>query len=69
MIINGLPERTAQPVADRLGGSTSGWSWEITAGLFDFPAEELAAAGRVLSIVTARANAVLAGQGAGSTPA
>lgn len=42
---------------------------EITAGLFDFPAEELAAAGRVLSIVTARANAILAGQRAGATPA
>jgi hypothetical protein len=33
---------------------------EITAGLFDFPSEDLAAAGRVLSIVTARANALLA---------
>jgi hypothetical protein len=35
---------------------------EITARLFDFPAEDLATAGRVLSIVTARANALLAGQ-------
>jgi len=35
---------------------------QITAQLFDFPAEDLATAGRVLSIVTARANALLAGQ-------
>jgi hypothetical protein len=35
---------------------------EITSRLFDFPAEDLATAGRVLSIVTSRANAVLAGQ-------
>ena len=35
---------------------------EITAGLFDFPPEDLATAGRVLSIVTSRANALLAGQ-------
>lgn len=35
---------------------------EITTRLFDFPAEDLATAGRVLSIVTSRANAVLAGQ-------
>jgi DNA-binding MarR family transcriptional regulator len=34
---------------------------EITTGLFDFPAEDLATAGRVLSVVTERANAVLAG--------
>ena len=34
---------------------------EITTGLFDFPADDLATAGRVLSIVTSRANAVLAG--------
>ena len=34
---------------------------EITTGLFDFPAEDLATTGRVLSVVTARANAVLAG--------
>jgi hypothetical protein len=37
---------------------------EIIARLFDFPAEDLATAGRVLSIVTARANALLAGQAA-----
>ena len=35
---------------------------QITARLFDFPAEDLATAGRVLSIVTARANALLADQ-------
>jgi hypothetical protein len=34
---------------------------EITARLFDFPAEDLATAGRVLSIITSRTNAVLAG--------
>ena len=33
---------------------------EITARLFDFPAEDLATAGRVLAILTARANAELA---------
>jgi len=32
---------------------------EITARLFDFPAEDLATAGRVLAILTARANAEL----------
>ena len=35
---------------------------EITARLFDLPREDLATAGRVLSIVTSRANALLAGQ-------
>src|SRR5215469_6398210 len=35
---------------------------QITAQLFDFPAEDLATAGRVLIIVTARANALLARQ-------
>jgi DNA-binding MarR family transcriptional regulator len=35
---------------------------ELTARLFDLPAEDLATAGRVLSIVTARANVELAGQ-------
>jgi hypothetical protein len=34
---------------------------DITSQLFDFPAEDLAAAGRVLGTITARANAVLAG--------
>ena len=33
---------------------------EITARIFDFPAEDLATAGRILGIVTERANAVLA---------
>jgi len=33
---------------------------ELTARLFDFPAEDLVTAGRVLSIVTTRANAELA---------
>jgi len=33
---------------------------DVTARLFDFPSEDLAAAGRVLAIVTARANAELA---------
>ena len=33
---------------------------ELTARLFDFPAEDLATAGRVLSMVTKRANAELA---------
>jgi DNA-binding MarR family transcriptional regulator len=33
---------------------------ELSTRLFDFPAEDLATAGRVLSIVTARANAELA---------
>jgi hypothetical protein len=32
---------------------------EITAHLFDFPAEDLAAAGRVLGVITERANALL----------
>jgi hypothetical protein len=35
---------------------------EVTSGLFDFPAEDLATAGRVLAIVTDRANAFLASQ-------
>lgn len=35
---------------------------ELNAELFAFPPEELATAGRVLSVVTARANAVLARQ-------
>ena len=33
---------------------------EVTSGLFDLPAEDLATAGRVLTAVTARANAFLA---------
>jgi hypothetical protein len=42
---------------------------ELTAGLFDFPSEDLAVAGRVLSIVTARANALLTGRYAAAAPA
>jgi hypothetical protein len=37
---------------------------EVTSGLFDFPAEDLATAGRVLTTVTARANAFLAAHAA-----
>jgi chromosome segregation and condensation protein ScpB len=33
---------------------------EVTSGLFDFPADDLATAGRVLATVTERANAFLA---------
>jgi hypothetical protein len=35
---------------------------EVTSGLFDFPADDLATAGRVLTIVADRANAFLASQ-------
>jgi hypothetical protein len=42
---------------------------KTTARLFDFPPEDLAAAGRILGIVTARANAVLNGQPATVVPA
>jgi len=42
---------------------------EITAQLFDFPAEDLATAGRVLSIITSRANTLLAGQRTPTIPA
>ena len=35
---------------------------EVTSGLFDFPADDLATAGRVLIIVADRANAFLASQ-------
>lgn len=33
---------------------------EVTAAIFDFPADDLAVAGRVLGVVAERANAVLA---------
>lgn len=33
---------------------------EVTTAIFDFPADDLAVAGRVLAVVTERANAVLA---------
>jgi hypothetical protein len=49
---------TGRTVYQRIRGRLEG----ITTRLFDFPAEDLATAGRVLSIVTARANALLAGQ-------
>jgi DNA-binding MarR family transcriptional regulator len=39
---------------------------EITDYVFDLPAEDLAAAGRILATVTARANSVLAGMGPSS---
>jgi DNA-binding MarR family transcriptional regulator len=42
---------------------------EITARLFDFPAEDLATVGRVLTVVTSRANAMLAGQQTPAAPA
>jgi DNA-binding MarR family transcriptional regulator len=44
-------------------GQIRGALEEITGRLFDFPAEDLATAGRVLAIVTARANAEIAGRG------
>ena len=47
-----------QNVYERVRGAID----ELNAGLFAFPPEDLATAGRVLSIVTARANAVLARQ-------
>jgi hypothetical protein len=37
---------------------------EVTSGLFDFPADDLATAGRVLAIVTDRADAFLASHAA-----
>ena len=37
---------------------------EVTAGIFDFPADDLATAGRVLAAITERVNAFLAGHGA-----
>jgi hypothetical protein len=49
---------TGRTVYQRIRGRLE----EITTRLFDFPAEDLATAGRVLSIVTARASALLAGQ-------
>jgi hypothetical protein len=44
-------------------GQIRGALQEVTARLFDFPAGDLATAGRVLAIVTARANAEIAGRG------
>lgn len=42
---------------------------EITARLFDFPPQDLAAAGRILAIVTERADALLTGHRATVAPA
>jgi hypothetical protein len=47
-----------QDVYERVRGAID----ELNAELFAFPPEDLATAGRVLSVVTARANAVLARQ-------
>jgi DNA-binding MarR family transcriptional regulator len=44
-------------------GQIRGTLEEITGRLFDFPVEDLATAGRVLAIVTARASAEIAGRG------
>lgn len=44
-------------------GQIRGTLEEITGRLFDFPAEDLATAGRVLALVTARANAEITGRG------
>lgn len=38
---------------------------EVTTGLFEFPANDLATAGRVLAVITERANAFLASHTAG----
>jgi len=56
---------TGQGTYHRIRGAVE----EITAGLFDFPSEDLAVAGRVLIIVTARANALLARQRTAGAPA
>lgn len=44
-----------QAVYDQVRGQVA----EITTALFDFPDDDLATAGRVLAVITARANAVL----------
>src|SRR5215472_13921509 len=56
---------TGQGTYHRIRGAVE----EITGGLFDFPSEDLAVAGRVLIIVTARANALLARQRTAGAPA
>jgi len=56
---NGAGKTTGRATYHRIRGALE----QITARLFDFPAEDLATAGRVLGIVTACASAVLAGQG------
>ena len=60
----GLAEGTGRVILTAAGlarfAEIRGALEEITARLFDFPAEDLAAAGRVLAILTERANAELA---------
>ena len=60
----GLAEGTSRVILTAAGlarfAGIRGELEEITARLFDFPAEDLAAAGRVLAILTERANAELA---------
>ena len=60
----GLAEGTSRVVLTAAGlarfAEIRGALEEITARLFDFPAEDLATAGRVLAILTERANAELA---------
>jgi len=60
----GLAEGTSRVILTAAGlarfAEIRGALEEITARLFDFPAEDLAAAGRVLAILTERANAELA---------
>ena len=60
----GLAEGTSRVILTTAGlarfAEIRGALEEITARLFDFPAEDLAAAGRVLAILTERANAELA---------
>ena len=57
----GLAEGTSRVILTTAGlarfAEIRGALEEITARLFDFPAEDLAAAGRVLAILTERANA------------
>jgi hypothetical protein len=56
------PDATVRltPAGQEHFGQIRGQVDEITSRLFDFPAEDLATAGRVLSIVTERANAEIA---------
>jgi len=60
----GLAEGTSRVILTTAGlarfAEIRGALEEITARLFDFPAEDLAAAGRVLAVLTERANAELA---------
>jgi len=60
----GLAEGTSRVILTTAGlarfAEIRGALEDITARLFDFPAEDLAAAGRVLAILTERANAELA---------